>query len=94
MGRLQVGRVGPAAPHRTRGRGGQGRLRPAPDDGLCLGQAFALGPVEEVATDVVPVVCGSGKRYFGPARSPRLLEDPYRVVQGDRVLHLRHRVRR
>lgn len=58
------------------------------------GQAFALGLVEEVAMDVVPAVFGSGRRYFGPARAPLLLEDPYRVVQGDRVPHLRHRVRR
>ena len=29
------------------------------------GQALALGLVDEVAMDVVPVVFGSGKRYFG-----------------------------
>ena len=59
------------------------------------GQAFALGLVEEVAMDVVPVVFGSGKRYFGAIDgAPRLLEDPHTVVQGDRVLHLRYRVRR
>ena len=58
------------------------------------GQTFALGLVDEVTMDVVPVVFGSGKRYFGPARSRHLLEDPYRVVRGDRVLHLRYRVRR
>jgi dihydrofolate reductase len=58
------------------------------------GQAFALGLVDEVAMDVVPVVFGSGKRYFGRAGAQHLLEDPDTVIQGDRVLHLRYRVRR
>ena len=58
------------------------------------GQAFALGLVDEVAMDVVPVVFGSGKRYFGSVNAQHLLEDPHTVVQGDRVLHLRYRVRR
>jgi dihydrofolate reductase len=57
------------------------------------GQAFALGLVDEVAMDVVPVVFGSGKRYFGPVDAQHLLEDPHVVIQGDRVLHLRYRVR-
>ena len=58
------------------------------------GQALALGLVDEVAMDVVPVVFGSGRRYFGSLDGQRLLEDPDVVVQGDRVLHLRYRVRR
>src|SRR5262245_39842042 len=58
------------------------------------GQAFALGLVDEVAMDVVPVVFGSGKRYFGSVGAQHLLEDPDTVLQGDRVLHLRYRVRR
>ena len=58
------------------------------------GQALALGPVDEVAMDVVPVVFGSGKRYFGPIDGQHLLEDPDVVIQGDRVLHLRYQVRR
>jgi dihydrofolate reductase len=57
------------------------------------GQAFALGLVDEVAMDVVPVVFGSGKRYFGPVDAQHLLEDPHVVIRGDRVLHLRYRVR-
>lgn len=57
------------------------------------GQALALGLVDEVAMDVVPVVFGSGKRYFGPVHGQHLLEDPHTVIQGDRVLHLRYRVR-
>ncbi|NEA67107.1 dihydrofolate reductase family protein [Streptomyces sp. SID12488] len=56
------------------------------------GQAFALGLVDEVAMDVVPVVFGSGKRYFGVTDARHLLDDPHTVIQGDRVLHLRYRV--
>jgi dihydrofolate reductase len=58
------------------------------------GQALALGLVDEVAMDVVPVVFGSGKRSFGPVDGQHLLEDPDVVIRGDRVLHLRYRVRR
>jgi dihydrofolate reductase len=58
------------------------------------GQAFALGLVNEVVMDVVPVVFGSGKRYFGSTSAQHLLEDPHTVIQGDRVLHLSYRVRR
>jgi dihydrofolate reductase len=58
------------------------------------GQAFTLGLVDEVAIDIVPVVFGSGKRYFGSVAEQHLLEDPYVVIQADRVLHLRFRTRR
>ncbi|RLK58760.1 dihydrofolate reductase family protein [Actinokineospora cianjurensis] len=57
------------------------------------GQALAAGLVDEVRMDVVPVVFGSGKRYFGSVDARHLLEDPD-VVQGNRVLHLRYQVRR
>jgi dihydrofolate reductase len=58
------------------------------------GQILAAGLVDEVAMDVVPVVFGSGKRFFGSVDEQRLLEDPHVVIQGDRVLHLKFRVRR
>jgi dihydrofolate reductase len=58
------------------------------------GQALALGLVDVVAMDVVPVVFGSGKRYFGTVDCQHLLEDPDAVVRGDRVLHLSYPVRR
>jgi dihydrofolate reductase len=58
------------------------------------GQILAAGLVDEVAMDVVPVVFGSGKRYFGSIKGQHLLEDPHVVIQGDRVLHLRYKVRR
>ncbi|MCP2251455.1 Dihydrofolate reductase [Prauserella aidingensis] len=58
------------------------------------GQVFAAGLVDEVRMDVAPVVLGSGKRYFGSVDTQHLLEDLDAVVRGDRVLHLRYRVRR
>ena len=58
------------------------------------GQALTLGLVDEVAMDLVPVVFGTGKRYFGSLPGQQLLENPHVVIQGDRVLHLRFRVRR
>ena len=62
--------------------------------GTIAGQALAAGLVDEVLVDLVPVVFGAGVRYFGGyAGSPLLLENP-EVVQGDRVTHLRYRVRR
>jgi dihydrofolate reductase len=57
------------------------------------GQILAAGLVDEVAMDVVPVVFGSGKRYFGSIGGQHLLEDPHVVIQGVRVLHLRFKVR-
>lgn len=57
------------------------------------GQVLAAGLVDEVAMDVAPVVFGSGKRYFGSVDAQHLLEDPDVVIQGNRVLHLRYRVR-
>ena len=58
------------------------------------GQVLAAGLVDEVRMDVVPVVLGSGKRYFGPVDAEQLLDGPVEVVQGERVLHLRYRVLR
>jgi len=59
------------------------------------GQAFSLGLIDHVAIDVVPVVFGQGKPYFGRlGQGQLLLEDPDVVIQGDRVLHLRFPVRR
>jgi dihydrofolate reductase len=57
------------------------------------GQALAAGLVDEVRMDVVPVVFGSGKRFFGAVDAQHVLEDP-EVIHGNRVLHLRYRVRR
>ncbi len=57
-------------------------------------QILAAGLVDEVAMDVVPVIFGSGKRYFGRIETQHLLEDPHVIIQSERVLHLRFKVRR
>ncbi|WP_458247182.1 dihydrofolate reductase family protein [Streptomyces sp. MAI_2237] len=57
-------------------------------------QMLAAGLVDEVAMDVVPVIFGSGRRYFGGIYEQRLLDDPHVVIQGERVLHLKFTVRR
>lgn len=44
------------------------------------GQALALGRVDEVTMDVVPVVFGSGKRFPGSIADQRSLEDPRATV--------------
>lgn len=58
------------------------------------GQALAAGLVDVVAMDVVPVVFGSGKRFFGGLDGQLMLADPDVVVRGDRVVHLRYPVAR
>lgn len=58
------------------------------------GQVLAAGLVDEVRMDVVPVVFGSGRRYFGSVRAQHLPADPDVVIRGNRVLHLRYPVRR
>ena len=59
------------------------------------GQAFALGLIDYVAIDLVPVVFGRGKRYFGAfADDLTPLADPDVVIQGVGVLHLRYPVPR
>ena len=58
------------------------------------GQALAAGLVDEVRMDVVPVVFGSGKRFFGTVDAQHLLADPDVVIPGNRVLHLSYPVRR
>lgn len=61
--------------------------------GDLLGQALAAGLVDELQVDLIPVVFGKGIRLFGAfAGPPALLDDP-EIVQGDRVTHLRYRVR-
>ena len=54
------------------------------------GQALRLGLIDQVVLNVVPAVFGSGRPYFatGPLDEPIMLEDPTRIVPGDRVLHL------
>jgi dihydrofolate reductase len=57
-------------------------------------QALNLGLVDELCLSQVPVLFGSGIRYFGDLVGDHvLLEDPT-AVQGTRALHLRYPVRR
>src|SRR3954454_5246093 len=57
-------------------------------------QALTLGLVDEVCISQVPVLFGTGIRYFGELIGGHvMLEDPI-VVQGIRALHLRYTVRR
>lgn len=57
-------------------------------------QALHLRLVDEICVSLVPVLFGSGIRYFGEFVGDHvMLEDPA-VVQGTRALHLRYPVRR
>jgi len=57
-------------------------------------QAVNLDLVDEICISQVPVLFGTGIRYFGDLVGDHvMLEDPH-VVQGTRALHLRYRVRR
>ncbi len=59
------------------------------------GQALSLGLIDHVAIDIVPVVFGRGKPYFGTLPDGHLmLGDPEVVIQGDGVPHLRYPVHR
>lgn len=58
--------------------------------GTIARQALELGLLDEVAIDLVPVVMGTGRPYFGDlALEDVPLGDPTVCVQGDRVTHLR-----
>ncbi len=57
-------------------------------------QALNLGLVDEVCVTQVPVLFGSGIRYFGDLVGGHVLLDDPAVVEGVRALHLRYPVRR
>jgi dihydrofolate reductase len=54
------------------------------------GQALRLGLIDQVVVNLVPVVLGSGRPFWGTGgvADPILFGDPSQVVQGDRVTHL------
>lgn len=61
--------------------------------GTVAGQALAAGLVDEVAIDLVPIVMGSGHKYFADVDPARVrLGDPTLVVAAPRVTHLRYPV--
>lgn len=57
--------------------------------GVIAKQALELGLLDQVAIDLVPVVMGSGRPYFGDLDADDvLLADPTVHIQGDQVTHL------
>jgi dihydrofolate reductase len=58
--------------------------------GTIAGQCLELGLLDAVAIDLVPVVLGGGRPFFGGDVhfDDHLLGDPTVCVQGDRVTHL------
>jgi dihydrofolate reductase len=57
--------------------------------GTIAGQCLALGLLDAAAIDLVPVVMGKGRRYFGEDGIDDVaLGDPVMNIQGDRVTHL------
>jgi dihydrofolate reductase len=58
--------------------------------GTMARQCLEAGLLDEVAVDLVPVVMGKGRPYFGEMAIEDVpLGDPTSCVQGDRVTHLR-----
>ena len=57
------------------------------------GQVVAAGLADELAIDLAPVFLGRGKKFLGSFTDEIVLDDPHMVVQGERVLHLRYRLR-
>ena len=57
--------------------------------GTIAGQCLELGLLDAVAVDLVPVVMGGGRRFFGELTAQDVpLGDPTACIQGDRVTHL------
>ena len=57
--------------------------------GTIAGQCLQLGLLDAVAMDLVPVVMGGGRPFFGEVPVEDVtLGDPTSCVQGDRVTHL------
>jgi dihydrofolate reductase len=59
--------------------------------GNLTGQALEAGLVDEVNLNLVPVVFGTGVRFFGDYTGRQQLFDDPMVIQGDRVTHLHYR---
>jgi hypothetical protein len=52
-------------------------------------QCLELGLLDAVALDLVPVVMGQGRPYFGDlSTGDAELGDPLQCIEGDRVTHL------
>ena len=63
--------------------------------GKLASQCLELGLLGELWLDLVPVLLGSGVRFFDELKAaPILLDGPDLLVEGSRVTHLRYQVRR
>jgi dihydrofolate reductase len=64
--------------------------------GTIARQCLEVGLLDEVAVDLVPMVMGRGRPYFGELTDgqPHLLGDPTTLIQGERVTHLVFPVRK
>jgi len=63
--------------------------------GTIAGQCLEAGLLDEVAIDLVPVVMGAGRPFFGELGAEDVvLGDPTVCIQGDQVTHLVFPVRR
>lgn len=83
----------PAAIERARAIAGD--LNVSVTAGKLASQCLELGLVDEIWIDLVPVLLGSGVRFFDELKAaPILLDGPDLLVEGSRVTHLRYLVRR
>ena len=58
-------------------------------------QCLEAGLLDEIWVDLAPVLLGGGRPFFDEvAGAPYALDGPVSVVQGERVTHLRYRVRK
>ena len=60
--------------------------------GNLTGQALRAGLVDELSYNLVPVIFGTGKSFFGDYAGDQILLDDPTVIEGDRVTHLHYRV--
>jgi dihydrofolate reductase len=60
--------------------------------GNLAGQALLAGLVDQIDMHVVPVVFGTGVRFFGEHEVPQTLLGNPKIVAGDRVTHLQYNV--
>jgi dihydrofolate reductase len=63
--------------------------------GVIARQCLNAGLLDEIWVDLVPVLLGAGTPFFDQlSAAPVVLDGPVSVVEGDRVTHLRYRVRK
>jgi dihydrofolate reductase len=61
--------------------------------GTIASQCLDLGLLDEITIDLVPVLLGSGVRFFEKLKgAPILFDEPDMIVEGHRVTHVRYQV--